>query len=140
MSIVTKLKSESLRLRKEKNPLASSIQFALSEIEKIGKNNGNRITTEDEAIKAIQKIVATLENNMQIADVVTASRIQEEINILSSVLPRMVSDEEVRSYLLASFVETPVNKGVAMKALRTKFGALIDMKSAGEIVTELYGV
>jgi hypothetical protein len=55
MNIIERLKTESLRLRKERNPVAASITFALSEIEKVGKNNGNRATTDDEAIKVIQK-------------------------------------------------------------------------------------
>jgi hypothetical protein len=52
----------------------------------------------------------------------------------------MASDEEVRNYLTASFVEKPANKGVIMKVLKEKFGALVDMKRAGQIATELYGV
>lgn len=54
MTIVSKLRVESLRLRKERNPVAASITFVISEIDKIGKNNGNRVTTEDEAVKAVQ--------------------------------------------------------------------------------------
>lgn len=45
MPIVQQLKTESLRLRKERNPIAASITFVLSEIERVGKNNGNRETT-----------------------------------------------------------------------------------------------
>ena len=141
MSIIEKLKSESLRLRKERNPISSKIVFALSEIEKIGKNNGNRATTEDEAIKVIQKIISTVDELLKL-HIGTSQRneLEEEKQILSSVLPQMASDEEVRNYLTASFVEKPANKGVIMKVLKEKFGALVDMKRAGQIATELYGV
>ena len=144
MSVIEKLKAESLRLRKERNPIASSITFALSEIEKVGKNNGNRVTTNDEAIKVVQKLVATIDENIkyaeQKADLVRLVELDLEKAILESVLPQMASDEEVRNYLLASFVEAPANKGVIMKVLKEKFGALVDMKRAGQIATEIYGV
>lgn len=141
MNIIEKLKSESLRLRKEKSHIAPSITFALSEIEKVGKNNGNRPTTEDEAIKVIQKLIATIDENLKLAiDDVRHVSLSLEKQVLSSVLPKMASDDEVREYLRNSFVEAPANKGVVMKALKAKFGALVDLKRAGEISTELYGV
>lgn len=141
MTVTEKLKAESLRLRKERNPVAASITFALSEIEKVGKNNGNRATTDDEAIKVVQKLVATIDENLKL-DIDDGRRIalNHEKQILLDVLPQMASDEEIRSYLVNSFAETPANKGVIMKALKAKFGALVDMKRAGEISTELYGV
>lgn len=144
MTVTEKLKAESLRLRKERNPIASSITFALSEIEKVGKNNGNRETTNDEAIKVVQKLIATLKENIKFAtetnDDGRLVSLNHEKQILDSVLPQMVSEDEVRAYLAASFVEKPENKGVAMKVLKTKFGALVDMKRAGEIISEMYGV
>lgn len=141
MAVIEKLKAESLRLRKERNPVASSITFALSEIEKIGKNSGNRATTDDEAIKVVQKLIATIDENMKVAtDDGRKIAFNFEKQILQSVLPQMASDEEVRNYLQNSFIETPANKGVVMKALKVKFGALVNMKRAGEIASELYGI
>ena len=141
MSVIEKLKAESIALRKTRNPVAPSILFALSEIEKVGKNNGNRATTEDEAIKVIQKLIATIDENLKLVlDDVRQIALNFEKQILMSVLPQMASDEEIRTYLINSFVEKPANKGAVMKVLKAKFGALIDMKRAGEIVTELYGV
>jgi uncharacterized protein YqeY len=142
MSVIEKLKAESLALRKAKNPIAASITFALSEIDKFGKNNGNRETTEDEAIKVIQKLISTIDENLKL-DLSDGRKIalNHEKNILSRVLPQMASDEEVRT-LLKDVIgdETPKNKGVAMKVIRDEYGAKVDMKRAGEIVTEMYGI
>ena len=141
MSVIEKLKAESIALRKTRNPVVPFILFALSEIEKVGKNNGNRATTDDEAIKVIQKLIATIDENLKVTtDDASKIAFNFEKQILSGVLPQMASDEEIRTYLTNSFVEKPANKGVVMKALRTKFGALIDMKRAGEITTEMYGI
>lgn len=142
MSVVEKLKKEAMQLRIARNPIAASITFALSEIEKFGKNNGNRTTTEDEAIKVIQKLIATIDENLKVTvDDGRKIAFNFEKNILSGVLPQMASDDEVRELLKTSIGdEKPKNKGVAMKVIRDKYGAKVDMKRAGEIVTELYGI
>jgi uncharacterized protein YqeY len=142
MSVIEKLKAESIALRKTRNPVAPSILFALSEIEKVGKNNGNRETTEDEAIKVIQKLIVTIDENLKVTtDDGRKIAFNFEKQILSGVLPQMASDDEVRQLLKDVLGdETPKNKGVAMKVIRDEYGAKVDMKRAGEIVTELYGI
>ena len=143
MTITEKLKKESMRLRKERSPVSASIQFALSEIEKVGKNAGNRATTDDEAIRVIQKIVATINENLTHADTGRKVHLNYEKTVLESVLPQMATEEEVVDFLQETFggklAEIP-KKGVIMKALRDEFGSLVDMKRAGAIVSELYGV
>lgn len=145
MTIITALKTKSLQLRKERNPIASSIQFAISEIEKIGKNSGNRITTEDEAIKVVQKLIATVDENIAFAikenDNGRQIHLNHEKQILQSVLPKMVSESEVRSAMLLEFNDKPIsNKGEVMKWAKTKWGALVDMKQVNTIAQELLGV
>ena len=140
MNVIEKLKAESLALRKTRNPVAASITFALSEIEKFGKNNGNRATTDDEAIKVIQKLIATIDENLKVTtDDGRKIAFNFEKTILVGVLPQMAADEEVRALLKDAIgTEVPKNKGVAMKVIRDAYGAKVDMKRAGEIVTELY--
>ena len=142
MNVIEKLKAESLALRKTRNPIAASITFALSEIEKFGKNNGNRATTDDEAIKVIQKLIATIDENLKVTtDDGRKIAFNFEKTILVGVLPQMAADEEVRALLKDAIgTEIPKNKGVAMKVIRDAYGAKVDMKRAGEIVTELYGI
>jgi uncharacterized protein YqeY len=143
-TVIEKLKNQSLKLRKERNPVAASITFALSEIEKVGKNNGNRETTNDEAIKVVQKLIATVNENIRFAsnsnDESRLAALNFEKQILESALPQMATDEEVREFLSAIFITAPANKGVVMKELKAKFGSLVDMKRAGEIATGMYGV
>lgn len=139
MTILSTLRTEALALRKTKNPIASSIMFTISEIEKVGKNNGNRETTDDEAIRVIQKLIATIDENLKLnltdkqKDGLTFER-----TILHSVLPQMASDEEIISFLKAEFPVTPPNKGPIMKGLKIKFGSLVDMKRASDLSTQLF--
>jgi uncharacterized protein YqeY len=142
MSVIEKLKTESMNLRKTRNPVAASITFALSEIEKVGKNNGNRATTEDEAIKVVQKLISTIDENLKLPlDDGTKVALNFERNILAGVLPQMASEEDIRSLLKDTIGDQPPkNKGVAMKVIRDEYGAKVDMKRAGEIVTEVYAL
>jgi uncharacterized protein YqeY len=142
MSVIEKLKAESMNLRKTRNPVAPAILFALSEIEKVGKNNGNRATTEDEAIKVVQKLISTIDENLKLPlDDGTKVALNFERNILAGVLPQMASEEDIRSLLRDTIGDQPPkNKGVAMKVIRDEYGAKVDMKRAGEIVTEVYAL
>ncbi len=145
MPIVQQLKTESLRLRKERNPIAASITFVLSEIERVGKNNGNRATTEDEAVKVVQKVIATLRDNLKydITDS-DAEAMRMQIQILESVLPAMASDEEImnvlRPIMTGKTAETMPKKGEIMKVVRDAFGASVDMKRVGQLLLDVYGV
>ena len=143
MTIIDQLRAKSLELRKdpERKWLAPSIMFAISEIEKIGKNAGNRATTDDEAIKVVQKILITLEDNIALAtDTVAIGKFTAEHDVLRGVLPQMATEEDIRVFLEESYVDVKPAKGDVMKTLRFKFGAKIDMKRAGEIVKELYDI
>jgi uncharacterized protein YqeY len=145
MSVIEKLKTESMALRKVRSPVAPAILFALSEIDKVGKNNGNRTTTEDEAIKVIQKLIATIDENLKLnIDDGRRVSLNFEKQILLGVLPRMASETEITDFLRELFTgkrdDDIPKKGDVMKSLRDKFGALVDMKRAGQIATELYGV
>ncbi len=146
MSVIEKLKAESMKMRKERDPLAPKLVFALSEIDKVGKNNGNRETTDDEAIKVIQKIMSNIDQTIELLPANSAAEydLVREKKILNSVLPQMASEQEVVDFLREIFTgkrgaEIP-KKGDVMKALRDKFGALVDMKRAGQIATDIYGV
>ncbi len=142
MTVIEKLKKESLRLRKERSIVAPSILFALSEIEKVGKNNGNRETTDDEAIKVVQKLIATIDENLKLnIDDGRRISLNFEKNILSGVLPQMASEDEIRSKLVFAFNGKEIrNKGEIMKWAKTEWGSLADMKQVGSIASELYGV
>lgn len=52
-----------------------------------------------------------------------------------------VSEADIRSLLNEFFTdEAPKNKGAAMKLIRDEYGSAVDLKRAGEIVTEMFGV
>ena len=142
MTIVEQLKSKSLELRKARNSLAPAISFVLSEIEKVGKNNGNRTTTEDEAIEVVRGLVAKLDENLKYGiDDERKSAFTQERDILVSVLPKMANDDEIVDTIRVYLTENlAAKKGDIMKAVREKFGANVDMQRVGTILAEGYNL
>lgn len=127
--IIDKLKSITLELRKNRSDIAPVMQFHVSEMAKIGKNNGNRDTTEAEATQYLKKTVQKLKEN-QYANV-------QEISILEGLLPQMASQDEVRHYVFKLEAEEGLdisNKGAVMKAVKKHFGVNVDMKMVSELL------
>lgn len=123
MSIIQELKDKALEMRKLRSDLSAVMQFHVSEVVDIGKSNGNRDTTEDEAIQYLKKAVQKLKEN--------AHSDRREIVLLEELLPRMATEDEVRAHLQhleATEGLDVLNKGAVMKAVKSKFGSLVDMK------------
>ena len=140
MTIINDMKAASIEIRKNKGGLASFSTFALSEISKIGKNDGNRETTDDEAIATIKKLIDKNKSNMAITkDQFSVMKLEAENDFLRSFLPEMASEEEIVKFLKDEFgVGKPKNKGIAMGAVKKKFGSLADMKQVNQIVSEVF--
>lgn len=129
MSIIETLKAKTLELRKQRSHLGPTMQFHMAEVAKIGKSNGNRDTTEDEAIQYLKKTVQKLKEN-EFAD-------GGEIIVLEAILPRMATADEVRAHVFMLEAEQGLdisNKGAVMKAVKEHFGSLVDMKMVGSLL------
>jgi len=140
MTKIDEIKTKSMELRKNKSELASFSSFVLSEIVNIGKNDGNRETTEDEVISAIKKMIEKNKSSIPMTkDGYAKMKLEAEIDFLRSFLPEMVSEDEICKFLRDEFgLEKPLNMGIAMGAIKQKFGSLVDMKQASSIVKETY--
>ena len=125
------IKELTLKLRKERSPLAATFQFHLAEIDKIGKSKGNRPTTEDETINYIKKAIDKAEELIELTYDDDIVHIRAEKILLKSVLPEMAPEGELRNFV--SGLEGK-NKGEIMKAVKTKYGALADMKFVSTLI------
>jgi uncharacterized protein YqeY len=117
------LKQISIELRKQRSPLASTAQFHLAEIQKIGKNLANRETSEDEAIQYIKKAVQRLKDDKFSS--------QEEVRLLEPLLPKMMSEEEMLDFI--SCCEN-LSKGDIMKVAKREFGSAVDMRRLSQLI------
>lgn len=115
--MLTGIKARVLDLRKEKDPLAPFGLWLVSEIEKIGKNKGNRETTEDECIQLLKKLKDTLSE-------------KAEIDFVAAFIPEMLSDEEVLTFFREKSFSSLKQ---AMPALKSQYGSRVDMRRAKQL-------
>jgi hypothetical protein len=138
------LRADQLAARKAKNATKAALLTTLvAEAARVGKDAGNRDSTDDEVLKTIQKFVknagdtrAALVSRDGSADALKT--VDEEIAILNAYLPKQLSDKEL-TRLIEDFVQA--NPGAQMKDvmgfLSREHKGTYNGKSANVIATEV---
>lgn len=142
MSLLSQLKKDALLARKSASAVRATLLTTLiAEAEMVGKNAGNRESTDDEVQGTIRKF---LKNNQEalavIKDEERRAMLQEESTILTAYLPPMATEADVRAFIAESVAaladRSPKSMGVIMAALKARFGAGFDAKQANAWVRE----
>ena len=140
--LINKIKSDSLEARKARQTDTATLLTTLySEASMIGKNLGNRESTDQEVLQVIEKFIKNaneiqtilLKNNKDTSNVIS------EIKVLSKYLPQKMSYEElenvVRDIIEAlKDINSEVQMGKVMSVLKNSYGGTYDGKLASEIV------
>ena len=142
--LIQTLQTDQLAARKSKNIIATGLLTALvSEAAMVGKNAGNRLSTDEEVVATIRKFLKNAEETLvRLAQLAGADKaianFTEEVRILKGYLPQQMADEQLRTAIL-SIKETNanLNMGIVMKLLKEKYAGLYDGKRASEIAKEL---
>jgi len=133
--MIDTIKKDNLIARKNKDKFTSGILTCLiGEIEMVGKNDGNRKTTDDETVKVIQKFKKGAE---EIYKAKPSEDIENEIKIYNEYLPKLISNEKLSKIIsdMIEILEKP-NIGLIMKKLKeSKFR--YDGKIASKITSKL---
>lgn len=142
MSIIQSIKSKLLFARKEKDKITTDILTALySEVSIVGKNLGNRETTDKEAINVIKSFIKGINETINILkgknkDV---SNLNFEIEIYKSFLPPQLKEDELKT-VIHDFILTlteDLNKksiGIIMKFLNENYEGRFEGSLANEII------
>ena len=142
MSLLAQLKKDSMLARKAADGIrATLLSTLIGEAEMVGKNAGNRESTDDEVQQTIRKF---LKNNQEaLAVIKNADRrtaLEQESAILVAYLPPMASEAEVKAFIadtVAGLAErSPKQMGAVMGALKAKYGTSFDAKQANAWVKE----
>lgn len=144
--IVQKIKSDQLQARKEKNKELASILTALySEVAIVGKNNGNRETTDEEAVKVIKKFskgvlesIETLQGSHNWEN--CGGRIedlQNELDVYEKYLPKQMSENELRTAIEVMVSGGKNNIGMIMGTLKKEYAGLYDGAMASKLAKEI---
>lgn len=132
--LIDTIKSDLLLARKmgittEKNLLTTLVGDA----ERIGKDKGNRLPTDDEVLAVVKKFLKGVEENIKLKDLPI---FHEEANILKRYMPKMLSDESLKQIIL-DFSKVEPNKGKIMGLLAKSFKNMYDGKKAAEYIDEI---
>lgn len=139
MSLLDQIKKDQFEARKNKESLKAVLLTTLfAEAAMIGKNAGNRDTTDDETVKVIQKFLKgineTAEFVAKAGNTEALATVQAEKVILEVYLPKMAPADEIEK-AVGDLVGDGFNTmGAIMKALKEKFGSTLDGKLASKVV------
>lgn len=153
MTILEEIKKDQVLSRKgvlskKHSPWLTTL---IGEIEIVGKNNGNRTTTDDETIKVIEKFkkgviesIAHIKNNNLITYPEKLAELQEELELYEKYLPIQLSDEDLKDKI-ESIIKTIPNAslksmGIVMAQLKEKYNGQYDGKKASIIIKEFLNV
>lgn len=139
--LIERIKADLLVARKARSTVAANSLTALvGEAVMVGKNAGNRESTDEEVIATVRKFLKNLEETKR--NLVTHNKdtsvCEEEIAIISKYLPQQMSADELKTAIAAIVAETAgANMGVIMKVLKEKYAGLYDGKLASEVVKQV---
>lgn len=141
--LLENIKNEITKARKASDSVRLSILTALyAESAIVGKNDGNRASTDQEVMAVAKKFI---KNNVETIDTLTKKGIdvaylEAENNVYSEFLPKQLSEAELRlivnQIILDNGLTVVDNKlvGTVMKELKIKYEGAYDAKLAKQII------
>lgn len=146
MTLLQTLQKDQLLARKNKNEIEASVLTVLySDAVNIGKNQGNRKTTDDEVIALTKKFVKTAQENLKIYEdsnkTDAVEKTKAELEVLKRYLPQSPSEDEINAKiqdLLATngWAKEPATVGKVMKELKAQYGSALDGALASKLIKE----
>ncbi len=130
MGLFERIKKDMLKALKEDKEKASLLKTILGEIQR----DPNKDYSDQKVVKIIQKYLKSLEENLKLG-AISREVYEKEKAILSSYLPKMVSEEEIKAFLAKLDFSRFKNKMQAVGEVIRHFGAeRVDGKRVQEIV------
>ena len=139
--LIERIKADLLTARKARATVAANSLTALvGEAVMVGKNAGNRESTDEEVIAMVRKFLKNLEETKRnlIAHNKDTSACDEEIVVISKYLPQQMSADDLRTAISTIVAENVgANMGVVMRVLKEKYAGLYDGKLASEVAKQV---
>ena len=143
--LMSRLRTDQLDARKGKLAIVSALLTTLiGEASMVGKNDGNRETTDAEVIAVIKKFLKNnLDAQASLAGTSNMDAIQKlnmERVILESYLPTQIAGDRLRGIIESMKSETnagPKDMGKIMALLKSRFDGQYDGREASSIVKQV---
>ena len=141
MSLLKMIKDEQLHARKTKDTVKASVLTTLiGEAVSVGKNDGNRDTTDSEIVAVIKKFIKNIDETLKVNDI---TRLRDERTVLDALLPTQLTTEEVTQLVAELVIETgastPKDMGKVMKVLKERYDGQYDGGIASKLIREKLG-
>lgn len=151
--ILEQIQKELLKVRKEatnKNKIAF-LTTLYSESAIVGKNNGNRLSTDDEVQKVLNKFKLGANENIghylmrgDEESLVKVEALRKEVEIIESFLPTQLTNlelEKIIAKILESVEErTPKAIGIVSNKLKVEYAGQYDSATASKITKNILGL
>jgi uncharacterized protein YqeY len=142
--LLTKLKTDQLQARKDRDAVRASLLTTLiGEASAVGKNDGNRDTTDAEVIAMIKKFLKNTKEVIRVAEEYKndSSVAQQEHEILESYLPVQLTGDTLLQTIKQIADElgahTLREMGKVMGALKARYDGQYDGAAASALVKEV---
>jgi uncharacterized protein len=138
--LLDKIQAASLEARKAKDAeKASLLTTLLAEAARIGKDDGNRITTDAETSAVVRKFIKGIDESLpHIKDDAARDRALREKAVLVTFMPQMVTGSAlvaaVQEIVAGLAEKSPKQMGAVMKALKDRFAGAYDGTEASAVV------
>ncbi len=139
--LLEKLQAASLEARKAQDTVAASLLTTLySEAARVGKDQGNRVSTDEEVVAVVKKFSKNIDETLAAlpeADARVATlRVEKEL--LSAYLPQQLDEAGLRALvdeLVGALADkSPKQMGVVMAGLKARAGGQYDGAMASRLV------
>ena len=139
--LINTLRKDQLEARKNKDKLKSTLLTTLiGEASMIGKNNGNRESTDKEVFDVIKKFIKNINTTIELVEDV--NDLKTEKTILESYLPKQLTEEELDNIIVSAIKENNYDNikqmGAIMKFLKDNYNGLYDGSTASKIIKEKF--
>lgn len=144
MLLIQQIKKDQLTARKNKQSVESTILTTLlGEACAVGKNNGNRESTDAEVVAVVKKFIKNNTDLMKLVDSESSVYFvaRDENMFLSQYVPTQLAEDELRSLVQKRIITldeiTPRLMGKIMAWLKENHDGQYDGKLASKVVREL---
>ena len=138
--ILDEIKKANVQALKDKNTNARTIYGIVSNkamLETIKKRKKGEVLSDVDMVQIIQKTIKELteeaENYAKVGNKVEQEKIVEQKTILEKYLPKMMSEEEIRS-IISGLEDKSI--GNVMKHFKMNYAGKCDMKLVNEIIKQ----
>lgn len=140
MSLLSNIKAAQLQARKNRDAIATNVLTTLvGEAEAVGKNAGNRESTDAEVVAVVKKFIKNMDETLAlITQPQAVADLQYERSIVSQYLPQQLTSDQLKGILESLTNElnahTLREMGKIMKVLKERFDGQYDGALASTLI------